>query len=354
MTNLPPLADARDRLNRRYTHVRTQYDRLATRYKRLRMRMWLVTLIATWGPLILAVIGLGHLLDEWWNHFLLHRVIPLLGSVNFTVTMLQVVASPRGRWLEYRAATEQLREQAMRFRTGLAPYDGPDADSRFDRLLDGLTRRLGRDDPHHPRPAGSGWLRPALRAAAFWRLTVWKIFVGRIGLAVRGLPADLRDEVPHPPDDGLFPQLADLAPAERVSVVMARLRNQRQWHLKKSGRYYSWYLTFQLLISGSGAFVAGYSYFVGRSFVWYGVATAVSLSLMAWRDFLECASLSMRYFQLARSLGDLEDRLLKLSATAGVGGVSSADLAEIVDEGERLIGSEFRSWKLVQETVPTD
>ena len=72
------------------------------------------------------------------------------------------------------------------------------------------------------------------------------------------------------------------------------------------------------------------------------------------RDFLECASLSMRYFQLARSLGDLEDRLLKLAATAGVGGVLEANLAEIVDEGERLIGSEFRSWKLVQEAVPTD
>ena len=79
--------------------------------------------------------------------------------------------------------------------------------------------------------------------------------MGRIGLAVRGLPADLRDEVPHPPDDGLFPQLADLAPVERVAVVMARLRNQRQWHLKKSGRYYSWYLTFQLLISGVQLFV---------------------------------------------------------------------------------------------------
>ncbi len=345
-----PTAD-RDRLDRRYTHVRTEYDRLALRYKGARVRLWFVTLIATWGPLLCAIVGLGGLLDSRWNQFLLHSVIPVLGTINFTVNVLQVVTSPRGRWLEYRAATEQLREQAMRFRAGLSPYDGPDADARFDHLLDGLTRRLGATTRTAHTRAGRGGCA-ALRGAAFWRLTVWKLFAGRVGLAVRGLPADLRDEVPHPPDAGLFPRLADLAPSERVGVVAARLRNQRRWHLMKAGRYYSWYLIFQMLISGSGAFVAGYSYFVGRSFVWYGVATAASLSLMAWRDFLECASLSMRYFQLARSLGELEERLLRLSA--GAGGVSAAALAEIVDDGERLIGSEFRSWKLVQETVPTD
>jgi|GEM_PF-3725507 len=351
---MPPTDGPHETLNHRYLHVRTRYDERAMWYKRWRIRLWLIALCATWGPLLLAILGLSGRLTADWNAVLLHNVIPILGTVNFAVNTIQVVTSPRGRWLEYRAATERLREQAMLFRTGLPPYDTPDAERRFNELLNQLTDRLGADDPSHPARPGRGWLRTVIATVAFWRSVAWRIFVGRLSLALRGLPAPLRESIDHPPDDGLFPRFTELSPTDRVALVRRRLLHQRLWHLRKSGRYYSWYLTFQLSIAGLSALIAGYSYFVGRSFFWYGAATAASLSLMAWRDFLECAPLSMRYYQLARSLEELENRVANLEKKAGLGGVSDEELAQVVDDGERLIGGEFRSWKLVHEVIPTD
>jgi hypothetical protein len=54
---------------------------------------------------------------------------------------------------------------------------------------------------------------------------------------------------------------------------------------------------------------------------------------MALRDFLECAPLSMRYFQLAWSLEELENRLTNPEKKAEPGSVSPDDLAAVVDDG---------------------
>lgn len=343
------MTDDPDALDRRFRHVRDAYDARAARHKRRRAGLWAGGLAAAWGPLVLAVVGLGAGLPAAWRDAVLHGAIPALGAVGTAVTAAQVLAAPRGRWLEYRAATEHLRAESVRFRAAVPPYHGPDAAALFAAQLDDLTARLGADHPDRPRRAGGrfGWVR----GLAFWRSAGWRLFAGRLQLAVRGRPADLRGEPDRPPDDGLFPRLADLPPADRAAAVRGRLRHQRAWHLGRAGRHYAQYLALQGLVAGAGAAVAAYSYFVGRSLVWYGVGAAAGLTLMAWRDFLDCGPLSLRYYRLAGSLADLEDRLTGLAAAAGPEGVPADELAAVAYEGERRIGGEFRAWQSAREAA---
>lgn len=124
-----------------------------------------------------------------------------LDLVTLLFTVAQLFLMFRGRWLKYRAATERLRENCMRFCTHLRPFNHNDAEQKFRIALDELDTELGEKQKLN------------------WNdLIPWRYLTG-----LKPLPEELRDELPHAPDDGLCPcRVNNLDRAERLTNTALR------------------------------------------------------------------------------------------------------------------------------------
>jgi len=97
----------------------------------------------TWVPLMLAIAAPSGRLPTWLVQGLPEPILPTAGLANSLVTVAQLLFMFRGRWLKYRAATERLRENCMRFRAGLRPVNRDDAENAFGKALDELEKEQG-------------------------------------------------------------------------------------------------------------------------------------------------------------------------------------------------------------------
>ncbi len=157
-------------LNKRFDRLLRHYDAEAMRYKRRLLTLWGVSMGFTWVPLMLAIAGLAGWFSTWFVDALRVVILPAAGFGNALVTVAQVIFMFRGRWLKYRAATERLRENCMRFRARLRPFNHEDSEKHFQIALDELEMELGERKPFR-----------------------WRELLLRYVIGLRHLPAQLRD-----------------------------------------------------------------------------------------------------------------------------------------------------------------
>ena len=326
------LASGDTELNNRYTGLLRHYDAAAIRYKRRLFTLWCVSMGLTWVPLMLAIAGLaGWLPTTWHNHILPMIILPTTGFANALATITQLLFTYRGRWLKYRAATEHLRENCMRFRARLRPFHHDDAEKSFRIALDELETEMGERKPFR-------WTNVA----------PWRILI-----VLQALPEKIRGEPAHAPDEGLYPRCGDDLDAAEAMIVVERLRNQQRWHLAKARQYSRSYLALQAGIVLLGLASAALGWLVGRHLGQLALFSTATLFLIAFREQLSYGALCLRYTRIAATLEQIETdyraQLASLPAPA------PAQRAEILRDAaarvEQALASEFQYWYFGTENM---
>ena len=317
-------------LANRYTRLLRHYDAEAMRYKRRLLTLWGVSMALTWVPLMLALAGLAGWLPTWFVDALRVVILPAAGLGNSLVTVAQLVSMFRGRWLKYRAATERLRENCMRFLPRLRPFTDDHAEKSFGIALDEMESELGEAKPFR-----------------------WRDFVRRYLIGLRSLPDHIREQPGHSPDEGLYPRCSgDLNWAEAI-VILQRLRNQQRWHLAKAGQYSRRYIAIQTGIVLLGLISAGYGWLLGRQLGPMALCSTATLFLIACREQMAYAAQCLRYIRIADNLGQIEaDYRARL---AGAPASAAAQRAEMLRDAaarvEQALASEFQYWYFGGENI---
>jgi hypothetical protein len=318
-------------LNNRYTRLLRHYDGEAMRYKRRLFTLWGVSMGLTWVPLMLAIVALSGWLPTWSVRALPEVILPAAGLANSLVTIAQLIFMFRGRWLKFRAATERLRENCMRFRARLRPFGRDDAEKSFNVALDELEQEVGERRPLRLRD-----------------LIPWSYLIG-----LRPLPRKIRDESAHAPDKGLYPRCGDdLSTAETI-IILERLRNQQRWHLAKAGQYSRRYLALQAGVVLLGLASAGYGWLVGHELGPLALFSTATLFLIAFRDQMAYPALCLRYTRIADVLAQIEADYRAVLARSPA--PSPAQPAELLRDAaarvEQALASEFQYWYFGIENV---
>ena len=327
----PQLSTADAELNNRYTRLLHHYDAEAIRYKRHLFTLWGVSMGLTWVPLMLAIAALAQWLSTWSVHALQEVILPAAGLVNSLVTVAQLIFMFRGRWLKYRAATERLRENCMRFRARLRPFNHDDAEKSFQTALDELEQEVGERQPFR-----------------LMDLIPWRYLVG-----LKPLPEKIRAEPAHAPDVALFPRCADDIKCAETIVILERLRNQQRWHLGKAGQYSRRYLALQTVVVLLGLASAGYGWFVGHDLAPLALFSTATLFLIAFREQMSSPALCLRYTRIADTLAQIEADYRALLARSP--DATPAKRAEMLRDAaarvEQALASEFQYWYFGVENV---
>jgi hypothetical protein len=314
-------------LNERYLRLLRHYDACAVRSKRWMLTLWGVSMGLTWVPLLLAIAALAGWLPEGFDRVLLVAILPGAGLANAVVTIGQIVSLLRSRWLKYRAATERLRENCMRFRARLDVFGGDDAARHFGTALDELEKEV--DDR---------------RLVRLWDRIPWSYLVG-----MKPLPEKLRAPFEHSPDRGLYPRCDDSESAEAV-VVLGRLRNQQHWHLLKARSYSRRYLALQAGIVLLGLASAAYGWLFGRHLAPLALFSTATLFLIAYRDQLGHAALCVRYARIVETLEQVEREYALLNSGGAVNAAQRLEwLRQTAARVERSLASEFQYWYFGRE-----
>lgn len=319
-------------LNERYLRLLQDYDSRAIRSKRWMLTLWGVSMLLTWVPLLLAIAQLAKWLPEGFYNLLVSAILPGAGFANAAVTIAQLVFLLRNRWLKYRAATERLRENCMRFRVRLNVFCGEDAAHHFRAALDELEQEVGDRRPFH-----------------LWDRIPWSYLIG-----LQPLPDKLRAPLDHSPDKGLYPRCDDAATAETI-IILERLRNQKRWHLLKARSYSRRYLAFQFGIVLLGLASATYSWLYWlagyqRELPPLAMFSMATLCLIAYRERLGYAQLCVRYTRIVETLEQIER---EYDALKKAGAASAAQRLDILRKTaarvERSLASEFQYWYFGRE-----
>jgi hypothetical protein len=321
------LTEQQDTLTARYLAMLRRYDALAVRNKWRLMALWGTSMGLTWVPLLLAIAALSGWLPSWLDHLLLSVVLPTAGFLNAAVTVAQLILLFRGRWLRYRAATERLGENGMRFRVRLSPFARADAEAEFGKALGELEAQLN-----------APW------TARLWDLIPWRYLVG-----LWPLPEKLRGDLGHAPDEALYPRCD--GDADAALILVRRLRNQWRWHLVKAGLYSRRYLAIQAGIVLLGLASAAYGFLVGRAFGPLALSSTFTLFLVAYREQLGYAPLCLRYTRICDTLNEIESEYLKLkdSSPPPTPEQRLAGLKLAAARVEKALASEFQYWYFGRE-----
>jgi hypothetical protein len=318
-------------LNERYLRLLRHYDACAVRSKRWMLTLWGVSMGLTWVPLLLAIAALAGWLPEGFDRLLVVAILPGAGLANAAVTVAQMVLLFRSRWLKYRAATERLRENCMRFRARLDVFGSDDASRHFDTALDELEKEV--DDR---------------RPVRLWDRIPWSYLVG-----MKPLPEKLRAPLDHSPDQGLYPRCDDPEAAEAV-IALGRLRNQQHWHLLKARSYSRRYLSLQAGIVFLGLASAAYGWLFGRHLAPLALFSTATLFLIAAREQLGYAALCVRYTRIVETLEQIEREYDALKAGgADAPGQRLEWLRQTAARVERSLASEFQYWYFGRENFGT-
>jgi hypothetical protein len=323
----------------RYRQMLADYDGWAIRFKAVLFWLWSASMFLTWVPLLLAVVAMWFPLPAAVADPLLWYILPVAGVVNAIITFFQAFFVFRSSWLRNRTAAERLRGVAMRFRAGVAPFNGPDAEKQLDHVLDDV-RQEASDRP----VAGTG--EESARLLPWW----WH-------LCFEPLPPELRTLPAHAPDVGLYPRLAD-EPVEAAELVIVeqRLRHQRRWHFLRAQLYARIYLGLQAGIVLLGVVSGIYGLCLGRAFGLYAFTTSCTLFLVAWRELLGYASIGLRYYRLQRTLGRIEASYRAHVQRYGAQ-ATPADrldwLRTVAVQVEQTLASDFEVWRIGRDSLGT-
>jgi hypothetical protein len=325
MSTAPPKPTTEDAaLNERFTRLLRHYDAEAIRSKRYLLTLWGASMGFTWVPLLLAIPALSGWLPHEFDRVLARFILPGAGLANAAVTVAQLVFMFRGRWLKYRAATERLRENCMRFRARLSLFDAADAADRFRTALDEIEQEIGERRPLHLRD-----------------LIPWRYLIG-----LKQLPEALRDEPAHAPDEGLYPRWGDDLDAAENIIILRRLRNQQRWHLTKAGQYSRRYLALQAAVVLLGLASAAYGLLLGRELGPLALLSTATLFLVASREHLAYAPMCLRYARIADSLAQIEAeyRARTAGGAEATPAQRAASLRHAAARVEQTLASEFQYW----------
>lgn len=314
----PTTAVEIDRLQHDYLRWASQFDEAACRWKRVYQGVWLAISGLTWTTLVLAIAGLALPYHTRYADLALHWLIPACSSVAGVLTVYQTLFGPRRRWLGYRAAVQGMWKTAMLYRARLPLFDGPEGElrlaSRLAELREPVETRRGQDLPESLRQFARDFTLPP---------------------ASVGPATDL-------PSQGLLPPLAD---AE--SYLDGRLRNQYAWYVKKAGGYRTRYFVFQAVIVALSLFNAAYTMLYGRAFWLVAAVTAVSLGVVAWRDFVDCIGQFLQYRQTALELRDIESRFAARQEPFDDPDARQR-LQSLVRVVEQVLATEFHYWYAIR------
>lgn len=331
----PVVLSAEDHaLNARYLSLVRHYDACAVRYKRWMFMLWSASMLLTWIPLLLAIPALprGVWLSERFYHLLVDAILPCAGFANALLTIAQLMFLFRSRWLKYRAATERLRENCMRFRACLNVFCGDNAAHHFKTALDELEKEVSDRRPFR-----------------LWDRIPWSYLVG-----LQPLPEKLRDPLDHAPDEGLYPRCEDPKTAETI-IIFKRLRNQQRWHLLKARWYSRVYLLLQVGIVLLGLASASYSslrWLAGaeRDLVPLVLFATATLCLIAYRERLGYAALCVRYTRIVETLEQIERDYDALKKGEEASTAQRLEwLRQTAARVERSLASEFQYWYFGRE-----
>ena len=318
-------------LNNRYIQLLRHYDAEAIRYKRRLFTLWGVSMGLTWVPLMLAIAAMSQWIPTWSVRALQEVILPAAGLANSLVTVAQLVFMFRGRWLKYRAATERLRENCMRYRARLRPFNHDDAEKSFHIALDELEQEVGERQPFR-----------------LVDLIPWRYLIG-----LKPLPEKIRDELTHAPDEGLYPRCGDDFNATETTIILERLRNQQRWHLDKAGQYSRRYLALQAGVVLLGLASAGYGWLVGHDLAPLALFSTATLFLIAYREQMAYPALCLRYTRIADTLAQIEaDYRTLLTHSPATTPLQRAEmLRDAAARVEQTLASEFQYWYFGVENV---
>ncbi len=326
----PPLLDDPE-LNARYKRLLTHCDNQAMSYKRRLFALWGLSMGLTWVPLMMAIAALSGWLPTWLVRQLPETILPAAGLANSVVTIAQLIFSFRGRWLKYRAATERLRDNCMRFRAHLRLFRIDETGTRFRIALEELEKALGERQAFH-----------------------WKDWLPRSYLiGLKPLPKMLRDPMPHAPDEGLYPRCGDDLDAAERTIIRERLENQRRWHLVKAGQFSRRYLALQAGIVLLGVASSVYGWLVGHELGPLALFSTATLFLIAYREQMVYPGLCLRYQRIADTLAQIEAEYRALLATPSADPVSqrAEGLRNAAARVEQTLASEFQYWYFGVENI---
>jgi hypothetical protein len=283
-----------------------EYERKAAAYKSWHQCGWLLVTLPVWATLLLAVAGLAWPDIDWFSPVVLGWVIPALGLVVTLGTALEFALRLRTRWTSYRHAAEHLKNACLRYRAGL------DGDGRFREVLEQIKARAGRGEE-------------------FRRNYLFSYLIG--------LPPDLRREYPDLAAERLSsPPGKPLAQLSIPDVIAGRLQHQRRCLLRKMRKYRLAYAVFQAAVVGISLGNAWYVWRFGRDYAWVALSTALSLAVIACRDFLDLDRLTLQYLDTAAGLEALKQEF------EGTPPHDLARLRELVRKLEHLLESEWETW----------
>jgi hypothetical protein len=311
-------------LNDVYKEHLARYDKGAVQRKWARQVLWTCITSLTWLTLLVAIIGVtiehAPQLDHeqvmaWVRTF--KRLISVFGVLVIGLTVAQTTLGLQGRWLAYRAAAENLRRNCMLFRCGLAPFNGPDAAQALERAIADIN-----DVADHPR------------VPRFQNFFTWDYLRDLLVM-----PPDLKRSFPSTPDQGIH-----VGPIVKEEEVLdGRLRNQRQWYLRKSQRYALRYLLFQVAIVLCSVVNILHVLILGRILWVVAITTTVSLGMMACRDFLDWGPLFLRYRQTADNLKEIEQAYQSRKPPFDTGDADELH-RRLAEQVEATLSSEFQYW----------
>jgi hypothetical protein len=198
---LEPLAN----LNGEYLQLSQRFGSRSTFWKGCYRFSWYAKSLLTWLTLLLAVIGVAW--SNWpeLGEFLLARAVPTFSFVGILLIGFELLVGPQHRWLTNRVAAQQLGKLAMLFRAGLPPFHDDTQGALLRLHLEDVRVTAG-----GPKRSWSDWLWQALDEYV--------------------LPAVPADALESLPDKGLLPPLQ----ASADLYLNGRLRNQRQWYLRRA------------------------------------------------------------------------------------------------------------------------
>jgi hypothetical protein len=285
-----------------------EYGKKAIAYKFWFQASWFLITLSVWATLLLAIVGLAWPDMGWLGTALLEWVIPFLGILVTLGTILQFLLRLQTKWTSYRHAAEHLKSAFMKHRAGLLTVD------QFRNVMEQIKQW-----------AGQG-----------------KKIQGSYLYSFFGLPLDLRHE---------FPDIADVGPSNSTggsdsaakpfnipTVIAGRLQNQRQWMIRKMKKNRLVYIAFQLAIIMISLGNAWYVWTFGRQFGWVAGTTALSLAIIACRDFLDLDRLILQYLDTAYGLAAIKQEF------EGVDPNDQARLCDLVQRVEYLLEHEAEAW----------
>jgi hypothetical protein len=299
-----------------------KFDRRAGRFKLWHQWLGMSAAVFTWATLLVAIIGLVLPDEPDVSAFLLYGLIPFFGILVTLATVVHTVLGAQGRWLRYRAGAERLREACMLFKAGLPPFDSDKADWEFQEKIHDISdvalNKKGRQFSD--------------------RFSWWYY------LRLVHLPAELRGDLPHTPDQDVFPRFGGDFAQDEKAALDGRLRQQRKWHIKKARGYCRCFLLFQAVIAGIAAVNSVYPYIWGRAFEVVAMTSTVSLMVAGFRDFLGFSSLFQRYIKVAGNLGEIESAYVNREGLFGPELTEYERLRRLVEYTEQTLSSEFQYW----------